>query len=117
VRAVVHVRDLSVLCVLGVREHERAVPQRVLLDVDAAYSRPPADDALEEALDYSALARELSRTAREGRFLLAESLAAACCKAVLERFPHAESVRATVKKPHARPDARWVGATVEQSRE
>ena len=116
-RAVIHIRDLESLCVLGVRAHERVAAQRVRFDLDVGYEEPPGEDTLDAALDYSAISELVMSTAQRGRFRLAERLAEACCRSVLESFARAAWVRVTVKKPAARAEAAWVGATVERARD
>jgi dihydroneopterin aldolase len=94
-------------------EHERDQP--FLYDVELELAEP-AEDRLEETVDYRevvAVVREVSATERQ----LLETLAAAVAEALLQRFP-LERARVRVRKPEVRLDApvAWAAATAERSR-
>ncbi|MFT5682776.1 MAG: FolB domain-containing protein [Myxococcota bacterium] len=68
---------LRVECVIGCLPRERTTPQCIRLDLWADVdTRPAADsDILTDALDYTALARQVTFILQQGRFQLLESAA------------------------------------------
>lgn len=84
----------------GVLDHERAVGQRFLFDLELDVAQPGAalSDRIEDAVDYRdavAIVREVS----DGRsFHLLEALAAAVADALVERLG-VTRVRVRVRKP------------------
>ena len=114
----VFIRGLVVQARLGVYPSEKAVPQRVAIDVellvhdDAAPSGIGAD-SLDRVVDYSAVVEAARAAAAEGHVLLAETLAERIADRVL-REQRIEVVRVTVAKPEAFADVDRVGVTIER---
>jgi dihydroneopterin aldolase len=111
----VFLEGLETATTIGVHEHERRAPQRVLVDVELAYdaSRAAAHDDLAEAIDYDALAKAVVRhvAALEPRLL--ETLGEELARRLLAEF-HAPWVRLRLVKPGVVPQARAVGVVIER---
>ena len=117
---VVFVRGLELRASLGVHPHEKAAPQRVVVDVelsvrDEAAPSGVGEDDLRRTVDYSAVVRAARAIAAEGHTLLVETLAERLAVAALAD-PRVEKARVTVEKPDAFADARAVGVSVERTR-
>lgn len=71
------IRDLTLSCLIGVYDEERARRQRIRLNVefDVTPKRPVAD-SLEETVDYSKLIAGVRQACLDSRLLLLETLAA-----------------------------------------
>jgi dihydroneopterin aldolase len=108
------IADLELSAVIGTLPEERLVPQRVLatIEVEANTAGPAAEDRLEEAVDYTALAERVRRCAVEGRFQLLETLAERAARAIQEEFA-VGGVRLEVRKPGAIRGAAWAAVRVE----
>ncbi len=110
------VRDLVVLCRIGVEEEERRTPQRVRigLDLTVAESPKPLGDDPAGVVCYGELTRRVraAATARPVRLVetLAERLAAVCLEDARVR-----SARVRVEKPDVFPDAAAAGVEIERS--
>lgn len=115
-RTSIGLHEFAVSCVIGARPAEREAEQTVLISFDLEYDTPPARDELDAALDYSGAAERVAAVAREGRFVLLESLARAVADE-LSRSPAVSAGRVECRKPGARPDAAYSVSVVEWGRD
>mgnify|MGYP002677838098 FL=1 len=95
--------DLKVFAHHGVFDHEKQDGQTFILCCDCTLSTRIAgkSDALDDALDYGALAHRLTALFQEKTFDLIEAAAEYCATTLLHEFPLIRSLRLTVKKPSA----------------
>jgi dihydroneopterin aldolase len=98
----VELRGLRVFGRHGVREHEQRDGQDFLFDVDLDVGDRGTSDKLEDAVDYSAVARTVQELSDAHRYDLLEALATAVADELLQRFA-AERVVVRVTKPGVRP--------------
>ena len=70
-------------------------------------------DALEDALDYAAISQRVIAVCDESRFQLLEALADHLASIVLAEFS-VESLRMTITKPGAVPEAEGVGVVIDR---
>jgi FolB domain-containing protein len=115
-RTTIGLHELSVSCIIGARAAERETEQTVLISFELEYESPPARDELDAALDYSGAATRVAAVAREGRFVLLESLARAVADE-LSRSAGVGAGRVECRKPGARPDAAYSLSVVEWGRD
>lgn len=100
-RGQVRIESLEIDCIVGIREEERTRVQRLVIDCTMTYARLPEREEIDQAIDYTELAELIRDRAVEGRYQLIERLAAETATKCLERFPAAERVSFTVRKPGA----------------
>jgi len=98
----VELRDLRIFGRHGVHEHEKRDGQDFLFDVDLAVGDRGISDRLEDAVDYSAVARAVQEISDARSYDLLEALATAIADELLQRFD-AERVLVRVRKPDVRP--------------
>jgi dihydroneopterin aldolase len=98
----VELRGLRIFGRHGVHEHEKRDGQDFLFDVDVAVGERGVSDRLEEAVDYSAVARAVQEVSDARSYDLLEALATAIADELLQRFA-AERVLVRVTKPGVRP--------------
>jgi D-erythro-7,8-dihydroneopterin triphosphate epimerase len=113
----IRIRDLSVRCIIGVDEEERRQKQDVIINIAISTDlrRPGRSDDFAEALDYSALKKEVVALVENSRRRLLEALAediAGLCLAA----PAVKAVRVTVDKPGALRFARSVAVEIVRRR-
>jgi dihydroneopterin aldolase len=111
----IHVEQIEVFSVIGVLEHERKGLQRLTVTISFwpyKQTRDMADD-VEQAVNYSAVAEETKRFAREQTVNLIETLADRLAAHLLKTFP-IQKVTVEVRK-FALQDAKYVSATVTRS--
>jgi 7,8-dihydroneopterin aldolase/epimerase/oxygenase len=118
---VVFVRGLELRASLGVHPHEKAAPQRVVIDVQLAVRDETApsgvgEDDLRRTVDYAAVVRAASAIVAEGHTLLVETLAEKIAQAALVD-PRVARARVAVEKPDAFTEVAGVGVIVERTRD
>ena len=108
----VHIEQLEVFTVIGVLEHERKGLQRLTVSISFRPYEQAQDlaDNIEKAVNYSAVAEETKRFAREQAVNLIETLADRLAAHLLVTFP-IQKVTIELRK-FALPDAKYVSTTV-----
>lgn len=108
----VHIEQLEVFTVIGVLEHERKGLQRLTVSISFWPSEQAQDlaDNIEKAVNYSAVAEETKRFAREQAVNLIETLADRLAAHLLKIFP-IQKVTIELRK-FALQDAKYVSVTV-----
>ena len=116
VSILVELRGLEVRGRHGAEPDEREREQPFLYDVELELPEP-AEDRLEETVDYREVVALVKEVSAERQFTLLETMAGAVADALLERFP-ADRVRVRVRKPEVRLAApvEHAAASVERSR-
>jgi dihydroneopterin aldolase len=99
---VVELRSLKVFGHHGVHAEERERGQDFVFDVDVAVGERGLSDRIEDAVDYSAVARAVQEVSDAHAYNLLEALAAAVADELLARFG-AEGATVRVAKPDVRP--------------
>jgi 7,8-dihydroneopterin aldolase/epimerase/oxygenase len=98
----VELRSLRVFGYHGVHAYEKEHGQDFLFDVELDVGERGASDRLDEAADYSAVARTVDEVSRARSYDLIEALATAVADELLARFSP-ERVRVRVTKPAVKP--------------
>ncbi len=82
------IEGLEVRTVIGIYDWEREIRQMVRLDMEIAWdvSKAAASDAIEDTLDYKAVAKRLIAFIEGSSFGLIEALAESCAAIVVEEF-------------------------------
>ena len=106
------IRSLPVDCIIGVHPFERASRQRLLisLTLETDFSGAARTDDIGLAVDYVALAEQITGFAREGRFALIETLAERLADHLF--VPPIERLELEIIKPAALGATREVGVRV-----
>ena len=111
------VRDLLLMCRIGIYEHERLAPQRVRINVELAVSETvaDADDDIDNVYNYEDVINGTKAVIASRHIdlveTLAEEIAAHCLK-----DPRVEDVRVRVEKLQALPAAESAGVEIERTR-
>ena len=108
----IHIEQLEVFTVIGVLEHERKGLQRLTVSISYWPYQEAQDlaDNIEKAVNYSAVAEEAKRFAREQTVGLIETLADRLANHLLKTFP-IQRVSIDLRK-FALQDAKYVSVTV-----
>ncbi len=109
------IEGLEIRTVIGIFDWEREIRQTVRLDMEIArdISKAAASGAIEDTLDYKAVAKRLIAFVEGSSFKLIESLAEACAKIVLEEFG-APWLRLKLSKPGAVRGSENVAVIIER---
>lgn len=112
----VFINDLRIETIIGIYDWERKVKQTVSLDLEmsADIRAAAATDAIEDTLNYKAVAKRLIDFVGESEFQLVETLAEKIAGIVRTEF-NVSRVKLTVRKPGAVRGSRDVGVIIERS--
>lgn len=113
----VFIEALAVQALIGVHAYERGGPQPLVIDVEMAVDTRPAggSDALDDTVDYAAVAALIEAVCAASAYALVEALAEALATRLLAAFP-IRQVALRIGKPQAVPQARMVGVRIVRSR-
>lgn len=113
----VFVRDLELMALIGIYDHEKRDPQRIIVNIDLSVKEGegPKDDDISHVVSYEIVVKKVEAIIAEGHTNLVETLcekiAASCLK---DRRVVAARVR--VEKPDIIKNARSVGVEIERQR-
>jgi len=112
---IVFITDLKIDTIIGIYEWERRVRQTISLDLEmgADIARAAATDAIDDTLDYKAVAKRLIEFVGNSEYQLVETLAEMIARIVLDEFD-VPWLRLTVHKPGAVRGSRDVGVIIER---
>lgn len=113
----IHIRDLLLRCVIGIRDWEREAPQNVMLNITlhADLRAAGASDDIADTVDYVAIKKRVIALVEGSSFGLVEALAQAVADACLED-PKVQRVDVVVEKPGALRFARTVAVDISRGR-
>ncbi len=114
---IIYLRDLRIETVIGVYDWERRIRQVVSLDLEMATDihKAAGTDAIEDTLDYKAVAKRLIEFVGNSEFQLVETLAERVTEIVRREFG-VPWVRLRLSKPGAVRGARDVGVIIERGK-
>jgi dihydroneopterin aldolase len=112
---IIFLRDLRIDTVIGIYEWERRIRQTVSLDLEMAADmrKAAASDAIEDTLNYKAVAKRVISFVEESQFQLVETLAERVAQLVLNEF-QVPWLRLRLNKTGAVRGARDVGVIIER---
>lgn len=114
----IHIRDLSVMGILGINPEERVSRQEVRVNVTLWVDTRPAgaSDDISDAVNYRTINKAMIAHIESGEPMLVERLAAELASVCLDADERISEVELTVEKPGALRQARSVGITVHRFR-
>lgn len=112
---IVFISDLRIDTLIGIYGWERRIRQTISLDLEmgADIRKAAATDAIEDTLNYKAVAKRLIEFVGASDFQLVETLAERIAAIVLEEF-NVAWVRLRLRKPGAVRGSRDVGVMIER---
>ncbi|NNE22036.1 MAG: dihydroneopterin aldolase [Rhizobiales bacterium] len=113
----VFVRDLEINATLGIYEHEKLSPQRVIINIDLSIKErgEPLEDDISNVVSYEKVVDLIKEIVATGHVHLVETLAEMIAARCLEN-DWITGVRVRVEKPDIIPEARSVGVEIERLR-
>lgn len=112
---IVFINDLRIETIIGIYDWERKVKQTISLDLEMGTDirKSAATDAIEDTLNYKAVAKRLIAFVEDSDYLLVETLAEKIAEIVLSEFT-VPWLQLTVHKPGAVRGSRDVGVIIER---
>ncbi len=113
----VFVRGLQIEARVGIYEHEKNKPQRLIVGVDLTVreEREGHEDRLEKVVCYETVVRGIKKIASQGHVNLIETLAERIAQVCLEDW-RVLAVRVCIEKPDVFDDCDSVGIEIERLR-
>ena len=114
----IHVRDLLLRGIVGIKPDERANPQDILvnLELEADLRGTGESDRIEDAVNYRTITKDVIALVEGSRFLTVEKLATEIARLIVTRH-RVDAAEVTVEKPGALRFSRSVGVTIRRRRE
>ena len=114
---VVFINDLRIETIIGIYDWERKVKQTISLDLEMGTDirKSAATDAIEDTLNYKAVAKRLIAFVGDSEYQLVETLAEKIAGIVLSEFD-VPWLKLTVHKPGAVRGSRDVGVIIERGK-
>ena len=111
----VFINDLRIEAIIGIYDWERKVKQTISLDLEMGTDirQAAATDAIEDTLNYKAVAKRLIAFVEASEYQLVETLAEKIAAIVLSEFT-VPWLKLTVHKPGAVRGSRDVGVIIER---
>ena len=112
---IVFINELRIETIIGIYDWERKVKQTISLDLEMGVDirKSAATDAIEDTLNYKAVAKRLIAFVEDSEYLLVETLAEKITEIVLSEFS-VPWLKLTVRKPGAVRGSRDVGVIIER---
>lgn len=114
---IIFLHDIKIDCVIGIWDWERQIKQTVIIDLDMGFDirRAAASDAIDNTLNYKAVAKRVQQFVGESQFQLVETMAERVAEILLNEFK-LPWVRVRINKRGAVRGARDVGVIVERGK-
>jgi len=114
---IVFIEDLRIQTVIGIYDWEKEIKQEVSIDLEMANDNraAAASDAIDDTVNYKAVAKRLIGYVEDHRFELVETLAERCAEIVMNEF-HVPWVKIKASKPGAVRGSSAVGVILERGR-
>ena len=112
----VFVRDLDVMATLGIYDHEKITPQRIIVTIDLSVRETAgAADDISHVVSYEIIVKKVEAIIAEGHVNLVETLCEKIAQSCL-RDRRVMAARVRVEKPDIIANARSVGVEIERGR-
>ena len=113
----VFLRDLEIMALIGIYDHEKIKPQRIIVNIDLSVheAEGPVTDEISHVVSYEIIAKKVETIVAEGHVNLVETLAEKFAEACL-RDKRVAAARVRIEKPDIIANARSVGVEIERSR-
>lgn len=113
----VFVRDLALIAMVGIYEHEKRHPQRILVNIDCAVQEHGGalEDDIKNVVSYEKVVKNVKAIVQDGHVNLVETLAEKIADKVLKNRS-IKRIRVRVEKLDIIPEASSVGIEIERTR-
>ncbi|MCB1432761.1 MAG: dihydroneopterin aldolase [Alphaproteobacteria bacterium] len=111
----VFVRDLELEALIGIYEHEKTDPQRIVVNIDLSVKEGSGDDDISHVVSYEIVVKKVEAIIGEGHINLVETLCERIAQSCLTD-KRVVAARVRVEKPDIIPNARSVGVEIERAR-
>lgn len=111
----VFVRDLDLQALIGIYDHEKVKPQRIIVNIDLSVQEGSGDDDISHVVSYEIVVKKVEAIISAGHINLVETLCEKIAESCLSD-KRVAAARVRVEKPDIIPNARSVGVEIERTR-
>jgi 7,8-dihydroneopterin aldolase/epimerase/oxygenase len=113
----VFVRDLELMALIGIYDHEKEKPQRIVVNLDVSVREDdgPMTDDIGHVVSYEIMVKKVEAIIADGHVNLVETLCEKIAQACLTD-KRTLAARVRVEKPDIIANAKSVGVEIERSR-
>ncbi|NMD08501.1 MAG: dihydroneopterin aldolase [Phyllobacteriaceae bacterium] len=111
----VFVRDLELNALIGIYDHEKEKPQRIVVNIDLSVQEGSGDDDISHVVSYEIVVKKVEAIIADGHNNLVETLCERIAESCL-KDRRVMAARVRVEKPDIIPNARSVGVEIERVR-
>jgi 7,8-dihydroneopterin aldolase/epimerase/oxygenase len=111
----VFVRDLDCMALIGIYDHEKVKPQRIIVNIDLSVEEGSGDDDIGHVVSYEIVVKKVEAILEAGHINLVETLCDRIAESCL-KDKRVVAARVRVEKPDIIPNARSVGVEIERVR-
>lgn len=114
----IHIRDLSLRCIIGINENERIEKQDIIINATlyCDFTEAWRSDSINDSTDYVSIKKDIISLVENSSFFLLEKLIEEIAGVCLKN-PKIEKVDISVDKPGALRFARSVAVEITRTRE
>ena len=114
----VFIKNMEVVCIVGILDFERTTKQRLLvnIEVDTDLKKCSKSGDLTDSIDYARMAHLVRDYIINKQAFLLESLAYELCDLIFSTFAQAQAVLVNLQKPDILDFCQGVGIEVKQKR-
>ena len=94
----IQLKDLSFYAIIGILEHERKIPQKIIINATITY-----EDS-EGYIDYAKMAADIKDHIKKHKFGLLEEALTSTSTMLKAKFPQICTIELTISKPQILPD-------------
>ena len=94
----IQLKDLSFYTVIGILEHERTTPQKIIINATITYEDSKG------YIDYAKIATHIKEHIKKHQFGLLEEALTSTASTLKTTFPQIESIKLEISKPQILPD-------------
>lgn len=110
----IFIRDLELMAIIGVYDHEKNAHQRVVANIDlTTQEKPDVADQIEHVVCYHGVVKKIQKICEDGHVNLLETLAEIIAQKCLED-QRILAIRIRLEKPEALREAVSVGVEIER---
>ena len=111
----IFISELTAHAIIGIYDWERQIKQRLVFDIEMGtdIAKSAATDAIEDTLNYKAVAKRVTQFVEDSNYALIESLIERVAEIILKEFP-TPWVRITLNKVGAVRGSKSVGIRIER---
>jgi dihydroneopterin aldolase len=117
-QGIIFLKDLSIQCIIGINEEERAAARELLVNVELTtdFFQAAMSDDITKTINYIEVGEAIKALLIERKFNLVETAAEESCKLIFSRWLAVTEISISIEKAFVYPDFPAVGVRIVRTR-